>query len=154
MSIQRIIDLIKSSVETGLVAPERGNRAISILNGEAYASKRGVYPLVELWNIRTEGIFHVVKGLGPTRKKSMNARWSEMPDIGYWQGIIDRVLKSDFCRGQNDRNWQANFDWLIRPETRIRIEEGFYDNRNGPIKKPPTKEDKVFEAALKKALNQ
>ena len=55
-----------------------------------------------------------------------------------WSAIIDRVAASDFCNGRiPGREWVANFDWLVRPETAIKVMEGMYDNRAAAPKAVP-----------------
>jgi hypothetical protein len=44
---------------------------------------------------------------------------------------IRRLGRSPFCRGENDRGWRANFDWLLRPETITKVLEGTYDDKRG-----------------------
>ena len=36
---------------------------------------------------------------------------------------------SDFLRGKNGRNWQANFDWIMKDRNLAKILDGNYDNR-------------------------
>ena len=81
-------------------------------------------PLMELWN-KTHG-FPKIVGLNGRRKDMANARWKEAPDITYWQNIINLISSSPFCKGDNERGWVANFDWLIRPGTDHKILEGKY----------------------------
>ena len=38
--------------------------------------------------------------------------------------------KCPFLIGDNNRNWKANFDWIIKPENMVKIEEGNYEQRN------------------------
>lgn len=37
--------------------------------------------------------------------------------------------KSDFLCGVNDRGWIASFDWIMKPESFVKILEGNYDNK-------------------------
>ncbi len=46
---------------------------------------------------------------------------------------VERVTKSDFCTGQNDRGWKATFDWILQPDVVAKIMEGKYDNRTNPF---------------------
>jgi hypothetical protein len=89
--------------------------------------------LAEIWNQHC-GAFRKVTGCGGERLKSANARWQEMPDETHWIEIIERIKKSPFCSGQNDRGWKANFDFLIRPNTRFKVLEGTYDGHRTSAK--------------------
>ena len=35
----------------------------------------------------------------------------------------------DFLIGDNDRNWKADFDFIVRPEKAVSILEGKYNNK-------------------------
>jgi uncharacterized protein YdaU (DUF1376 family) len=40
---------------------------------------------------------------------------------------ISAIERSPFCRGENDRGWKANFDFLLQPTSFTRLTEGTYD---------------------------
>ena len=43
---------------------------------------------------------------------------------------ILKISESNFCTGNNDRNWKADFDWLFGNDTNIlKALEGKYDNK-------------------------
>lgn len=39
---------------------------------------------------------------------------------------IAAVERSPFCRGENDRGWRADFDFILQPKSFNRLIEGFY----------------------------
>ena len=41
---------------------------------------------------------------------------------------LPKIAKSSFCLGENNRNWRANLDWFLNPDTVTRIIEGQYDD--------------------------
>ena len=45
--------------------------------------------------------------------------------------MATKTGKSSFLNGDNDRGWTASIDWLIKPENRLKVLEGKYDNRQG-----------------------
>ena len=45
------------------------------------------------------------------------------------------VQKSNFLVGKNNTGWTANFDWIMKPSTVVKIFEGTYKNKDTP--KPP-----------------
>lgn len=61
------------------------------------------------------------------RRASLNARMREAYFRSNWQEGIARVGLSEFCQGS--RNWRADIDWFLRPDTLVKILEGAYDNR-------------------------
>jgi hypothetical protein len=59
------------------------------------------------------------------RARLLNPTWR----VDYPEAM-KRVGKSSFCRGVNDREWRANIDWFLQPDTVTRILEGKYDGRS------------------------
>lgn len=86
-----------------------------------------VRAVISTWN----GCAHVpkIKELSAPRKKSLAARLSEPFFKENWKAAIERICKSPFCRGENDRRWKADFDWFVRPGTVAKVCEGKYDAR-------------------------
>jgi hypothetical protein len=66
-----------------------------------------------------------------------------------WLEAVQRVGASSFCRGENDRGWRADLDFLLQPKSFPKILEGFYDNRPraGPANGNPIRGPSVFFAA-------
>jgi hypothetical protein len=67
--------------------------------------------------------------LSEKRKVAAQARWNEKPEVEYWEEVVKKLANSDFCNGKNERTWKADFDFLIKPDTHIRVSEGKYDNK-------------------------
>lgn len=103
-------------------------RGILASSGEERPTPR-LPKLAELWNAKS-GNLPKVTGCSSSRTRLAEARWREQPEEAYWGKIIGRVAGSSFCLGENDRGWRADFDFLIRPETRHKISEGKYDDRD------------------------
>lgn len=76
-----------------------------------------------------------VKSLSEARKKAIRARLSSytIEDI---LEAFKKAESSDFLKGKNNRNWQANFDWIIKDANMAKILDGNYDNH-----KPATNQD-------------
>ena len=64
-----------------------------------------------------------VRALNDKRKKTLKA-WGDTDEM---EQTFIKAGQSGFLSGQNDRGWKANFDWVIKPENRIKILEGNYD---------------------------
>jgi len=45
----------------------------------------------------------------------------------HWRACIERIGKSKFCTGINERGWVADVDWFLKPDTVAKIVEGAYD---------------------------
>lgn len=69
-----------------------------------------------------------VKIVSDPRKKAIKARLNtySIEDIKL---AFQKAEASDFLKGKNDRNWQANFDWIMKDGNLAKILEGNYDNK-------------------------
>jgi hypothetical protein len=52
----------------------------------------------------------------------------ELPDLNAWRARFDRVARSKFCRGTNDRGWTADLWWTL--EHGDAIDTGRYDDKD------------------------
>lgn len=70
-----------------------------------------------------------VKSCNPKtpRYKSLVARIVDYPDLD-WQAYFKRIEKSDKLTGKKF-DWQATFDWIIKPTKMLQIIEGNHDNK-------------------------
>lgn len=46
-----------------------------------------------------------------------------------FEEMFRKAEASDFLKGSNNRNWKANFDWLLCDRNFARVLEGNYDNK-------------------------
>lgn len=59
-----------------------------------------------------------------------------------WDEALAKVEASSFCRGQNERGWKADLDFILQPKTFPKILEGAYDDRVPQARAgPPRKRD-------------
>ncbi len=98
--------------------------------------------LVDLWNSTTTKPIPQCRELTPSRRKHASARLADAA-LSVWATVITRIEASSFCRGENDRGWVATFDWLLKPDTRVKVTEGKYDNRPGKARAPATQPEAV-----------
>lgn len=50
-------------------------------------------------------------------------------DPDWWKTVFERLNKSNFCAGENDRGWKATYDWVLDSEDNaLKVLEGKYDN--------------------------
>ena len=66
--------------------------------------------------------------LSEKRKKAINARLKtySVDDI---KKCFEKAEQSNFLKGGNNRNWSANFDWLMSDSNMAKVLDGNYDNR-------------------------
>ena len=72
--------------------------------------------------------------LSNARKKAIKARLKNYSFTDF-QVMFDKAEASDFLKGKNNRNWSANFDWMIKDANMAKILDGNYDNRGSQIQK-------------------
>lgn len=87
-----------------------------------------------LWNENCGKLSKVIKLTG-RRRKLISSRIKDEPDPEKWKEAIRKIAASKFCCGEVEtkntiRAWQANFDWLLKPDTLIKVLEGQYDNKS------------------------
>ena len=75
--------------------------------------------------------FPSVRSLSETRKKAIKARLNTYT-VEQFKTMFEMAEASPFLKGQNSRNWQANFDWLIKDGNFAKVLDGNYsDKKNG-----------------------
>ncbi|MDU7339341.1 MAG: phage replisome organizer N-terminal domain-containing protein [Clostridium sp.] len=74
-----------------------------------------------------------VTRLSEARKKAIKARWVSGYGLDDFKALFEKAEASSFLKGKNDRNWQANFDWLIKDANMVKVLDGNYDNKGGQI---------------------
>ena len=94
--------------------------------------------VIEKWNSLNLSKIVNIKG---NRLKMLNARIREY-EIGGILTAIENIEKSNFLKGQNNKNWIITFDWFIRPNNFIKVLEGNYSNRK---EKPQYEANRVLE---------
>ena len=78
-----------------------------------------------------------IRKLSANRKKAIAARWKEYrANLATFIELFDMAEASPFLKGQNGRNWSANFDWLMNSDNMAKVLEGKYEdnNRRAPIR--------------------
>lgn len=66
--------------------------------------------------------------LSDSRKKAIGARLKKY-SLEEIQRVFDLAEKSDFLKGNNSRNWNANFDWLMNDANMAKVLDGNYTNK-------------------------
>ena len=77
--------------------------------------------------------YSIVRSLSEARKKAVRARLKTYSLIEFEQ-VFKKTEASDFLKGKNDRNWTANFDWLMKDANFAKVLDGNYDNKQGSNK--------------------
>lgn len=88
---------------------------------------------VDTWNAWSEGSGLVsCHGLSKKRAELIRARLKENPDRSYWDSVMRIMANSKFLTGKTspspgrDKPFRADIDFLLRPDTHLRVVEGKY----------------------------
>ena len=74
-----------------------------------------------------------LRKLSANRKKAIAARWKEYgQNLATFIELFDAAEASPFLKGQNDRNWSADFDWLMKSDNMAKVLEGKYTSGRRP----------------------
>lgn len=74
-----------------------------------------------------------VRKMTQKRASAINARLRTY-GIDEIKECFTKAEKSKFLKGGNDRNWNADFDWLMKESNMAKVLEGKYDDREAPVK--------------------
>lgn len=119
-------DVTSPDTETESYKKEPSNEGLSAVTPTP--APLTVNEIVEAWNERMvpQG-FPAVRRLTETRKRQLKARLRENT-IEDWQQAMSALERSAFCKGENDRGWRADFDFLLQPKSFTKLLEGAYDH--------------------------
>jgi predicted phage replisome organizer len=83
--------------------------------------------IVDLYNNICKS-FPSVRSLSEARKKAIKARL-KVYSVDDLKTVFENAEASSFLKGQNNKNWSANFDWLIADKNIVKVLEGNYADR-------------------------
>lgn len=69
-----------------------------------------------------------VKTLSEARKKAIRARL-KVYSLEDFRKMFEKAEGSAFLKGANNRNWSANFDWLMKDANFAKVIDGNYDSK-------------------------
>lgn len=84
--------------------------------------------IMELYHLHCPS-YPKLRAISGNRRKAVSARWREYPDLQTFRDLFIKAEASSFLKGNNDRNWTADFDWLMKPSNMPKVLEGKYDNK-------------------------
>lgn len=124
---------------------------VDIPESEKQASRTHIdyKKIVEFFNSETKGVFGEVRyPISSKRQESIRARIREHGKEAFIE-MIRKASASDFLKGNNNRGFQASFDWLIKPSNFQKTIEGNYDNRSKENKRNNADADRLEWLARK-----
>jgi hypothetical protein len=111
-------------------------------NDNNIVSKETIYVIspqevVELYNSICVDL-PLVRTITSARIKTIKTRLRDHP-IEELKELFEVAQATPFIKGENDRGWKANFDWLMNEANMTKVLEGYY---NKSTKRTETAEDK------------
>lgn len=73
--------------------------------------------LIDLWNATTKPPVPRCRELTEERRRKIRARVNKQPSMAWWREVFEAVQSNPFYRGENDRQWTADFDWITKNDT-------------------------------------
>ena len=122
---------------TGLTTIEEGKKerkeediySFSNEKPSARLSEEQIFTTIrELFNSVCGSYPRLVK-MSEKRKKAVRARLRTGYTLEDFKTLFEKAEASDFLKGKNDRNWNADFDWLICDSNMAKTLEGKYDTK-------------------------
>ena len=72
--------------------------------------------------------FPRLTALSDKRKQAIKARLNSY-SFEQIKEVFKKAEASDFLKGKNNRDWKANFDWLMKDSNFAKVLDGNYDNK-------------------------
>lgn len=114
--------------------PEKKDDLKVIVGGADPASVRKAF---ERWNALAVRLgLPVAKDLTPERRKHIANRLKGCGEPG-WMEALAAVEASPLCRGENDRGWRADLDFVCQPKSFNKLREGSYAPKAAATGPPP-----------------
>jgi hypothetical protein len=101
------------------------NEDVSVAPTEPPPTKDEV---LEAWATRMVPLgFPRIAKMTAQRERLLRARLKDST-FDEWQRAMSALERSAFCRGENDRGWRADFDFLLQTKSFTKLLEGAYDH--------------------------
>ena len=103
--------------------------SVSDINSNSISNKDVDYNrIIEMYNSICIS-YPRVTTLSDARKRAIRARL-KMYTYDDFKVLFEKAEESTFLKGGNDRNWAANFDWLLKDSNMAKVLDGNYANKN------------------------
>lgn len=86
--------------------------------------------LMKKWNA-IQGVSRCVKATD-SRRKAFQARCEDKDWVANLDAALERIARSNFCRGGGERGWKADITWFLKPDSLVHTLEGRYDDDSRP----------------------
>lgn len=114
--------------------PEKKNDLKVIVGG---ADPLPVQRAFDQWNETARRVgLPLAKSLTPVRRKHIRARLASDGLEGWMEALV-AVEASPLCRGDNDRGWRADLDFVCQAKSFTKLREGSYGAAPTQLGQPP-----------------
>jgi hypothetical protein len=96
------------------------------LDNKSFISKE-IQEVIDLYSTICVS-FPVIRVVSPVRQEVIKERLKTY-SLEDFRTVFENAEGSSFLKGQNDRNWSANFDWLIDKNNIVKVLEGNYADK-------------------------
>jgi predicted phage replisome organizer len=146
----------QTSSRTTVVVPEEDKEEDKEIDIEE-DKKISCQQIVDLYHSICKS-YPKVRSLSDARRKAINARLKAY-SLEDFRTVFENAENSSFLKGSNDRNWSANFDWLIADKNIAKVLEGNYADRGRKEAIPkwmnkPRELDDDEVAAIQRLMNE
>lgn len=87
--------------------------------------------MTKIWNEECGGFSRANKPNASRKGRCARAWRHEFGgSADQWRAYCRKVAASPHLRGENDREWRADLDWVLKPENVSKIQEGRYERRS------------------------
>lgn len=93
--------------------------------------------------------FPRILGIDGERKRAVAARWRTYKSLDPFRELFGIAEDTPFLKGNNNRNWVANFDWMMKTTNFVKILEHRYDGGQQTQQQAPQSEYDRCMAELK-----
>lgn len=73
--------------------------------------------------------YPTIKTVDGERRKAVAARWKTYKSLDIFAELFRIAEATPFLKGENDRNWSADFDWMMKATNFSKILEHRYDDK-------------------------
>lgn len=120
----------RTSKNSDTIFPEvrKSNGSNTDISNKDLVIKSNYINIITMYNDTCVSLPKVLK-ISSSREKAIKARLKKY-SIDDFKKLFELAEASDFLKGSNDRNWVADFDWLIKDNNFIKTLEGKYNNKS------------------------
>lgn len=116
------------TIEEGKKERKEKNNISAYADYKPAAAEDNIFAVIrELYNSVCGSYPRLVK-MSERRKKAVRARINAGYTVDDFKLVFEKAEHSLFLKGGNDRDWCADFDWMIKDDNMAKILEGKYDH--------------------------